>query len=239
LPRDSRAMRASLTRIGLYIAAAIALWLAASVIYDALLPVISSPRCPSSRVVVIDVSGVLNGSSIGAPVVHGLTLPQFLSLGKCRAKYVVIVSHGLRIVSSITTKRGGFALELSEPASAVSLIKYPLFIFTEAVMRGYVRGYTAPRLAVTSRAIEFMDPLRGKIVILITCPLGDIKDFARALVSRGCTAVAYPSTWILLSRVSKIVRSVVGILEKSENASAAIEELQRLGFVVVTGSEGR
>lgn len=225
-------MRVPLRRLAIFAALAVVLWLALACLYDAMIPLLSSPGCPRSRIVVIDVSGILKSADLGVPIVRGLTVPQLLSLGRCGARYIVIVGHGLEIESSVTGMEGGFALETSEPANVLALVKYPLFVFTEALMRGYVPG-SSPRLAATSRITWFMASMRGKIVVLITCPLGDIKSFARSLIERGCIAVAYPSMRTLALGVLRVVVSVVKSLSESKSVPDAVHSLRELGFIVL------
>ena len=208
--------------------------MAAACLYDVTMPLFSSPGCPSSRIVVIDVSGALRNTSLGVPIVEGLTVPQLLSLGRCGAEFIVIVGHGLVIESSVLGMEGGFALETSEPANVLALVKYPLLILTEAVMRGYVPGSSSPRLAATSRITWFMSSMRGKVLILITCPLGNITDFARSLIERGCTAVAYPSMRVQASKVPRLVERVVESLSRAVSVPDALNSLRELGFVVLS-----
>ena len=215
------------------VAVAILLWLASACLYDVLLPMISDIACPQSRVVVIDVEGILHNANVSAPVVRGLSVGQFLALGKCSAQYVIIVSHGLRIVSSVLLPRGSFALETSESASPISLLLYPLFIITESVVEGRSFGHSPLRLAVTERIAPFMQPLQNKVLILVTCPMGNATRFAKALISRGAAMVAYPRFDVLESNASLMVSRIVSLIDRCRNLSSLASDLSSLGFVVV------
>ncbi len=212
---------------------AVILIIAGGCAYDLLLPYVYTPPCSSASIVVFDATGLVKGVGLRyAKVVNGFTIPTFLSMGKCGSRAIVIVSHGLKLVSTLSLPRGSFALETSEPASALAFLEYPLYILLEGVVRGESFGSSEVRLAVTSRMIPFMSSLDGKIVVLLTCPMGRIGDFAKALAEKGCALVAYPKFDVSESSVAKLLIEVVKALHGA-SAEEAAKNLERLGFVVI------
>ncbi len=212
-------------------AIAFLLWLAAACIYDAVLPVVSSAGCPKSKVVVVDAEGLVR--SVNAAVIKGLSIARFLALGKCDARYLIIVSHGLRVVSSVFIPKDSFALETSESASPLSPLLYPLFVITEGVVEGRSFGSSSLKLAVTERIVPFMQPLHGKVLILVTCPMGNVTRFAKALISRGSIMVAYPRFDVFEGNVSYVVSRIVSIVDKCRSLRSLASDLSSLGFKVV------
>ncbi len=206
-------------------------WIASASIYDVLIPMVYRASCPSSDVIVIDVTNVVK--SVGVPIVKGLTIPQFLTLGKCKAKYVIIVSHGLKIVNSVFLPKGSFALETSERASITTLFLYPLYVLNEGVVRGRSFESSSLMLAVTERIAPFMYSLNGKVVILVTCPMGNVTRFAEALISRGCSMVAYPRFDVFENSARELVTKIVMGTLNSNSLSDLARYLRTLGFVTI------
>ena len=148
-------------------------------------------------VLVVDATGVLSGECVK----RELSLADLYVAGFIEPRNVVLVTHGF-------SDGEIFALGLSEDYNFETLIKYlPLRSF---LVRGVVENESY--LALKPHAPLLMS---GKRVVLLTCPLPGVDDFAKYLASLG-NEVAYVDFNFTLSEVEVLVEYVA---EKMGNFS--------------------
>ncbi len=217
---------------------ALLLALIAGSLYDLLIPYVHAPPCGETQVAIFDVEGCVSGANISAKnvvVIKSMSVEDFVSLGRCGARLVIIVAHGLRVVASLMLPRGSYAIETSQTPSIDVFFRYPLYIALEAVVRGKPFNVSELRVAVTRNIIPFMYPLGGKVVVLLTCPAPRIKSFAKELVSKGASLVIYPTKPVNPREIRATVLKIINAFGK-KGVEGVVKVCRSLGFEVVHGT---
>lgn len=193
--------------------------------------VVSLGVVPNARVLIIDIAGIVDEAPCNARVVKGLSIDLFRVLGASDASIIVFVGHGMVIKSSLFVK--GFALESSECPSPFIVLRHPLLVLTEAVMRGKVWSENVPRVAITKNMLAFSHPWNGKVIVIATCGLSGIDDFAKEFVHRGAKLVVFTNRIVSKDEITTLVR----IASCSKNLREMLRKVSMLDFVDVVGGE--
>ena len=196
----------------LCISIAFASFLAIDMVVDMLIPWLKlSYLCRvSSDIVVIDLTGSIKIEQPNTRVVHLMTVNDFRCLGCIKAKHIIIVGHGYSVKRALTLPLNTFALETSETPSILVVISHPLLVLSEAIVKGCSDSIC--HIAVTPRIFLFTIPIKFESVVLVTCGMGNVKNFAEEIHRAGARVVIYSAKSIAIDDVPSIVKEIVRIL---------------------------
>ena len=158
-----------------------------TVIYDLSIPYIHTPPKAGEcdRYIIIDVYGFLKNTSISKDkcYVSGMTLSDFRSLGKVKAREIILVTHFF-----FGGKEKGLGTS-ERPSSLFSLI-HPISTFLT------VEGITKDNqtyIAVSPKMLDLSITPKNKYIVLISCS-NEIIGMAKTLANHGNNEVIFSNT---------------------------------------------
>ncbi len=217
---------------------AISILFLALFVQDAIYPLLAGIPNHSAKILIVDVANVLPPlSTTEVRVLKNMNVNDFRVLGTSSAKVIILVGHGMVVKKAPPfLKQGSFALETTERASVLQAFIHPLLVLSGSIVQGRPFNVSEMRVAVTQNILAFSKPFRGKIVVLITCGLGDVESFAKALIDHGAEIVAFTTKPITareaMSLVMKLVRA------GTRDTHSMVEILQRSHILHVIQREG-
>lgn len=147
-------------------------------VHDAVAHVVA-PLRTGCGVEVYDVYGLLKTPPQGTCYFKGLSTWGFRSLGKTTARKIIIITHFFSTPPVV-------GLGVSDEDSVWFALTHPVSLFF--ILKGIASGKTY--LAVSPGILSISSRLDGKVIVIISCKLPGMKEFADALLRSGAKLVA-------------------------------------------------
>lgn len=174
-----------------------------------------TPYRTGCKIEVFDAYGFADPKIAGQYYRGGLDMWTFRSLGKTDAEVIVVITHFFSssnpsMVGLGVSDEPSFLFALTHPASS-------FFIVKGRTNEGEEKVAASPRImAISSR-------LDGKVIILLTCKLPGIEEFAKAFLDAGARKV-------LVSNTPFLDTDDVNMLLKKVLNAKSVDDLCSYGF---------
>jgi len=190
----------------------IAVVFALLILHDAVSHIVSFQRA-GCTIEVFDAYGNAEISTNGVCYHRGLDLWTFRSLGKTDANTLILVTH-------FFTSKDAVGLGVSDTPDIFFIITHPVSLFYT------VKGTTntgETYMAVSPNIVSISSSLDNKTVIIVTCKLPRIEEFAKALLEAGARKVIITNTPTLdEGTIGFFVEKIVNIKDADKLCSLPI-----------------